>query len=120
MARSIRCIECPKGCLLAVEADGRRFISVSGNECPKGEKYAAQEVEDPRRILTSTVRAIGLDLKMVPVKTDKPMPKKDILKGAERIRELIIKEPLKAGDVVAEKFLGYDIDLIATRDCAAI
>lgn len=119
MKKSITCIECPKGCRLAIEVEGGRVSSVSGNECPKGEKYASIEIEDPRRFLTSTVRAEGLNLKMVPVRTDRPIPKRDILKGAEYVRGLVVKEPLKAGDVVVKRFLGHKADLIATRDCVA-
>jgi len=70
MIRKIRCIECPKGCFLSVDIEDFKVVSIKGNECPKGEKHAISEVENPVRILTSAVLSQGLDLKMIPIRTD--------------------------------------------------
>ena len=43
--------------LLCLE-DGK-ITKVTGNTCPRGEKYAHQELTDPQRMLTSTVRIEG-------------------------------------------------------------
>ena len=37
------CIVCPKGCRLSISQDGDK-INVSGNFCPRGVKYAQQEL----------------------------------------------------------------------------
>ena len=63
---------------MAVDVENGKVIKVTGNECPKGEKYAMSEVENPARILTSVILGQGLELKMIPVMTDKPMPKSRI------------------------------------------
>ena len=42
--RELTCIVCPRGCALVCELDdGGKLISVSGNLCPRGKKYADDE-----------------------------------------------------------------------------
>lgn len=117
MIKRVTCIECPKGCVLSVEAENRRVVKIAGSECPKGEKYAVSEIENPTRILTSAVLAEGLPLKMIPVRTDLPIPKSDIPKAMREIKKIRIKESLRMGDVIVKDFVGLGVNLVATRDC---
>ncbi len=116
MIKKITCIECPKGCMLSVDIENCKVLKVSGNECPKGEAYAISEVEDPVRVLTSVVLACGLSLKMVPVRTDKPIPKAKILEAMGEIKRIKTKKPLRAGDVIAKNFMNLGVNLVATRE----
>ena len=116
MIKKMICIECPKGCTLSVDIENREVRNVTGAKCPRGVAYAVSEVQHPVRILTATVMAIGLDLKLIPVRTDKPIPKKDIIKAAEDIKKMRIEKPIKAGDTVVENFLGLGVKLLATRE----
>ena len=56
------CTTCPSECLLTVEverdADGAvvEVRSVTGNNCPRGDKFAHQELTCPMRALTTTCR----------------------------------------------------------------
>ncbi len=115
MTKKIICIECPKGCSLIVDLEGCKVKSVDGAECPKGEKYAIAEIENPTRVLTSTILTEGLDLKLIPVRTNKPIPRKRMLEAAEALKKLKIKTPPAIGDVIIEDFLGMGVDIIATR-----
>ncbi len=117
MTRKIRCIECPKGCSLSVDIEDGKVVAVRGNECPKGKKHATSEVENPVRILTSTVVSQGLSLKMIPVRTDRPVPKSALQKAMEETRRIRICQPVRVGTVIAENFLGLEVNLLATRDC---
>jgi CxxC motif-containing protein len=116
MIKTITCIECPVGCALSVDIENCRVIKVSGNKCPKGEPYAASEVENPLRILTSAVLSRNLPLKMVPVRTDKPIPKSRIMEAMAEVKKIKVNKSLKVGETVAANFLGLDVNLIATRD----
>ena len=118
MIKKLTCIECPKGCMLSIDIENCRAVKTSGNECPKGEKYAMQEVENPMRILTSAVLAEGLELKMVPVRTDKPVPKKRIAEAMEEVKKIRLKSPVKTGSVIVENFLGLGVNLLATRNAS--
>ncbi len=61
------CTTCPSECLLTVEvervANGPvvEVRSVTGNNCPRGDKFAHQELACPMRVLTTTVAASGGD-----------------------------------------------------------
>jgi CxxC motif-containing protein len=90
-------------------------VKVSGNECPKGEKYAVQEVERPMRILTSAVLADGLELKMVPVRTDRPIPKSKLTEAMEEIKKIRLTNPVNSGSVIVENFLNLGVNLLSTR-----
>ena len=116
MTKKMTCIECPKGCTLSVDIENCRVKNVSGARCPRGVAYAIAEVQDPLRIFTATVLADGLNLKLVPVRTDKPIPKKEIFRAAEEIQKLRITEPIRAGDTIVENFLGFGVRLLATRE----
>jgi len=109
------CVECPKGCVLFVDVEEGKVVSVTGHACPKGEAYAFSEIESPQRLLTSSVLAEGLSLKMIPVRTDKPIPKERIFEAMKEIKEIRVREDVRAGDIIRENFLGLNAHLIATR-----
>ena len=50
--KELICIMCPKGCRLNVDDD----LNLTGNGCIRGITYGKQEITDPRRYLTSTVK----------------------------------------------------------------
>ncbi|HBB65938.1 MAG: hypothetical protein A2X28_10340 [Elusimicrobia bacterium GWA2_56_46] len=116
MKRLMTCIECPQGCRLSVETGGLRVISVTGHRCPRGENYARQEVEAPMRTLTTAVLTRGLELKMLPVRTSKPIPKDRLQEAMEAVKRITLTSPVKTGAVIAENFLGLGVDLTATRE----
>jgi CxxC motif-containing protein len=53
---------------------------------------------------------------MVPVRTDKPIPKARILEGTSEIKKLKVTKPLGIGDIIVCNFMGLAVNLIATRD----
>ncbi len=116
MSRQIICIECPKACNLAVDIENCRVVKVTGNQCPKGEEYAASEIENPLRILTTTVLTEGLALKMLPVRTDRPIPKERIFEAINEIRKIKVNKALRAGDIILGDLLGMGVNLVSTRD----
>jgi len=116
MNKKITCIECPKGCVLSVDLQNDEIMSIGGNECPKGQEYALSEIKNPLRIFTSSVLIQGSSLKMIPVRTDKPIPKHKLFAAMEEVKRMRFCRPVNAGDVIAENFLGLDVNLVATRN----
>lgn len=116
MIKELTCIECPKSCSLMVDIENCRIVKVNGNQCPRGQDYAKAEIENPLRILTGVVLTKGLAIKMVPVRTDKPIPKARILEAADEIKKLKVTNPLGIGDIIVSNFMGLAVNLIATRD----
>lgn len=117
MIKKLTCIECPLGCSLSVDVENCKVIKTSGNKCPKGQTYAVSEIENPMRVLTSTVLTKEVPLKMLPVRTDNPIPKTKIFDAANEIKKIIVSKPVHVGDVIVFNFLGLEVNLIATRDC---
>jgi len=101
-----------------VDERGGKVVSVAGNECPQGERYAVSEVERPMRILTSSVLAENLPLRAVPVRTAGPIPKKALFKAMEEVRKIRITRLPRSGEVIKKDLAGTGVDLISTRDCA--
>ena len=104
------CIVCPMGCIMNVSQDGDGF-KVSGNTCKKGVDYAVAETLSPTRIVTSLCRICD-DL-VVPVKTDKPIPKAEIFNVLKKIKSVYLTEDVHIGDVIIKGVCG-DADIVAT------
>lgn len=117
--RVMNCIMCPMGCELTVTLADGKFVSVTGNTCPRGAKYAEDEVTDPKRMLTSTVRIKGGFLPLLPVVSKTVMPKGKVLEAAQALRAVETQAPVKAGDIIVANILGTGVDVIASRDMAA-
>ena len=54
---------------MRVAREGGEYV-VTGTKCPKGIPYAIEELEHPRRILTTTVATVFADFPRLPVKAD--------------------------------------------------
>ena len=110
--KELICIICPRGCHLTVDDE----LNVSGNTCPRGAVYAKQELTHPTRTLTSTVRVVSKTEAMLPVKSNKPLPKEKIFDAMEVINKTCVKAPIKIGDVVIKNIFGLGVDIVATKN----
>ena len=112
MKKDMTCIICPVGCSLVCEIEEGKFISVSGNTCKRGAEYAETECTNPKRTVTTTV--LCENKKVLPVKTDKPIPKDKVMECMKIINSVTATLPISAGDVIIEDIFGSNI--IATKD----
>ncbi len=110
--RELICICCPRGCHLQVDDE----LNVSGNFCPRGEKYGKQEVSNPTRVVTSTVRISNAELPMCPVKTKDPIPKGKIFDVMSSINKVHLNAPVHIGDVIIADVCGTGVDVISARE----
>ena len=115
MKRTLTCIICPNGCSLDVESDGRDIL-VEGNLCSRGEAYAREELTDPKRTISSSIRLLGGDMEIVSVRLSKPVPKAMIFPIMEEIRKSCVEAPVRIGDVIIRNVLSTGADVIATRN----
>ncbi|AQM60437.1 MULTISPECIES: DUF1667 domain-containing protein [Clostridium] len=113
MVKELICISCPMGCHLKVDVDNK---TVTGNTCKRGEIYGLNEVTNPVRVVTSTVKVNGGELPVVPVKTAGAIPKKLNFECMKVINETTVNAPVKMGDVLIKDVLGTGIDVVASRD----
>lgn len=116
------CTTCPSECLLTVEverkADGSiaAVHSVTGNSCPRGDKFAHQELTCPMRVLTTTVAVSGGDEALLPVRTVEAIPLELHAQAMDLIRGVVVEAPIRMGDVVLPNLLDTGTDLIASMD----
>ncbi len=116
--RMLTCIECPRGCRLAVELEAGQ-AKVSGHACPKGAVYGAKEVVAPTRSLTTTVAVEGSPRRRLPVRSSAELPLGRLLEAMAALDPVIVRPPLRRGDVVLGDLLGLGVDMLATDDLPA-
>ena len=108
------CIVCPMGCQLTVELENGEVKSVSGNTCPRGKQYAIDECIHPMRTITSTARTENGEV--IPVKTDRTVPKELMFECMKEINKAVVKLPAKIGDVAVENILGTGANVVVTAN----
>ena len=118
--KKLTCISCPIGCQLTVDlADDGTILKIEGNSCPRGPIYAQNEVTNPKRVVTSTVRVNNSSAHpVVSVRTVDAVPKDKIFEVMDLIRDLRVALPIQMGDVLITNIADTGTDLIATRSYA--
>ena len=112
MIRNLTCIGCPMGCSLVVEVEDGKAVSVTGNTCGIGKRYAEQEVSSPTRMVTTTATCVnGMP---VPVKTATPIPKDKIFDVVAEIKAAKADLPASIGDVLISEVAGTGVPVIIT------
>jgi len=112
--KELICISCPNGCHLKV--DDENGYTVTGNKCERGIEYGKNELLNPVRVVTSTVRIVGGDHPMLPVKTDKPIAKDKIFEVMKLIDGITLNSPVKVGDKLMENILSTDVSIVACKN----
>ncbi|MDR1943994.1 MAG: DUF1667 domain-containing protein [Synergistaceae bacterium] len=109
------CVSCPVGCLLKVTVRGKEVLSVEDNGCPLGVKYARNEVANPVRTFTSTVRVNGGSLPVCPVRSRTPLPLSKVFSVTREVAKVTALAPISIGQVLIEDVCGTGVDIIASR-----
>lgn len=125
MVKNLTCITCPMGCALeasceTTEDGGLQILSVKGNTCPRGEKYARAELTHPERMVTSTVALKGGPYKRLPVITSAPVPKERIFEVMEAIHAVTVCAPVNISDLIIENVCGLGVDVVASRSIRSL
>ena len=109
------CVVCPIGCEIDVVHDGSKIISMEGNKCERSEEFVSQELIEPMRILTTTVRIQGSRWVVIPVRTNESVPKRLFPRIMRQLRRVKLQAPVNMLDVVVRDVLGTGVNIIATR-----
>jgi len=116
--KQLTCVVCPAGCRMTVTLDDAGNVTkVEGNTCVRGKSYAESEITHPVRTLTSTVPINTKNgSKMLPVRTDKPIPKESLFRAMEIIESITANAPTKTGEVIVANFIENGTNLVACKD----
>jgi CxxC motif-containing protein len=113
--RHFTCVTCPVGCEVDVELRDGNIVSMKGNRCEKVKEFVVQELKEPMRVLTSTVRIEGAKWAMLPVRTDKAIPKRLFLQAMGELANIDLKAPVHISDVIIKDIAGSGANILATR-----
>lgn len=111
---NITCIVCPMGCPLVVTKTNDGY-KVEGNTCKRGEKYGVEELTNPKRVITTTVKLENSYLNLLPVKTKESIPKDmmfDVMKELDTIK---VSAPINVGDVIVKNILDTGVDVVSAK-----
>lgn len=117
--REMVCIVCPNGCRLNVFVDGQnRVTRVENALCRNGRTYAEDEVQCPKRSLTSTVKVKDGTHPLVSVRSSKPIPKEKLQEAVDTLRLLELTAPVDFHQVIVSDILDTGADIVTTRQIA--
>lgn len=108
------CITCPKGCHLTVDEDND--YAVTGNACPRGAEYGKNELKNPVRVVTSTVRTNSAEYPRCPVKTNGAIPKGKMFDAMRLLDDVALEVPIKAGDTVIDNLFDTGISFVTCKN----
>jgi CxxC motif-containing protein len=114
--RHFTCVTCPIGCEVEVEVQGSDIVSMRGNKCPKAEEFVLQELVEPMRILTTTVPILGARWAMLPVRTDRPIPKRLFTEVLKELASIELQAPVRVSDLIIGDVAGTGANIVATRN----
>src|SRR4030042_5014806 len=92
------CVRCPRGCEIQTTIDGYEIVHIEGNVCKLGREYVNDEITDPKRIITTTIKVKNGKSPLVPVWTDNPVHKDKIFDLMKILREIELDAPVKIDD----------------------
>lgn len=87
-----------------------------GNGCRQGKKYATQEYKYPERIFTATVFTKDSLQPLLPVRTNRAIPKDKLRECAYFASQIKGESPLAVGDVIISNILGMGADLVCSDE----
>ena len=113
------CIVCPNSCNLEVEYEEengqKKIVSVSGHLCDRDITYATDEITNPMRMITTTIKITGAHIARLPVILSDEIPKELIFNVLTEIKKIKVKTPVNEGDILLENILGTGVNLLASR-----
>lgn len=117
--REFICVTCPVGCSVVARVEGQELVELRGQACARGEAFVREELTDPRRILTTTVRVLGGKLPLVPVRSTAPLPKHLLFDVARALRQVELEAPVTLRQVVLANASGTGVDIVTSRPLEA-
>lgn len=106
-AKTTTCIMCPNGCEITED--------LNGGMCGKGAAYVKNEILNPKRTLTTSVKVTEGTFPLVSVRTSEPIPKEKWEDAMALVSELSVTAPVALGQVICTDFIEDGVLLIATK-----
>lgn len=109
------CIRCPRGCEIITTLDGWNIDKVEGNVCKLGLEYVKDEVTNPRRVVTTTVKVKNGKHPLVPVWTTSAIPKDKIFDLMKLLSVIEVDAPVNINKPVLTNIFNLSIDVVTSN-----
>jgi len=121
MEKRVICTVCPNACVIRAYQDASGKVITEGANCKQGEKFAAEEMVNPKRILTTTVR-VELDGNhmLLPVRSSDFINKENLHTYMKELARIIVKREVKIGETVYPDICNTGVDIVASTDTSRI
>lgn len=110
--KELICIVCPNSCKLSIADDN----TVTGNKCPRGKKFAEEELTCPKRTVCTTVATVFEDFPVLSVRTSEEIPKEKIFEFMALVNAFKLDKRVSRGEVLIKNVLNTGVDLISTSN----
>lgn len=114
--KNLTCIVCPNGCSISIDKSIDGDWIVEGNRCPKGKKFAIEEMTNPVRSICTTVKTNFKYFPRLPVKTNGEIPLNLIFKVMEEVNKVTVNKFVYNGEVILKNILDTGVDVISSVD----
>jgi len=82
----------------------------------RGRSYVENELKNPMRIVTSSVRVTGGNMPITSVRLTAPVPRNRMMDVIEELRKIRLTAPVSIGQIVIQDILGLGSDVIITKN----
>jgi len=82
----------------------------------RGRTYVENELKNPMRIVTSSVRVTGGNMPITSVRLTAPVPRNRMMDVIEELRKIRLTAPVSIGQIVIQDILGLGSDVIITKN----
>lgn len=110
------CITCPNSCHMTAEFRDGQWV-VTGNRCPRGRKFAEDEMTCPKRTFSTTVKTVWKEMPVIPVRVSEEVPKEKISDIMEVINHTTVRACIGRDEALIPDVLGLGADVIVTSNC---
>jgi CxxC motif-containing protein len=111
------CIMCPLACHVVVTVDDTgNILDVANHQCKEGREYAVAEYRFPARVLTTVILTAAASRHLLPVRSNKPIPKTRLMEVMHSLSKIRIKPPVKMAQVIVSNIAGTGVDMISTDE----
>lgn len=111
--KTISCIICPNSCSIMIDEN---TLETTGNKCPRGKEFAKQELINPVRTVTSTIKTTFSSMPVLSCKTSSAISKSKIKEVMNAINQVTIDHEVHIGDVLIPNVANTNVDIIATSN----
>lgn len=121
MEKRVICTVCPNACVIRAYQDASGQIITEGAKCKQGEKFATEEMINPKRMLTTTVR-VQLEGKtmLLPVRSSDLLNRENFKVYMKELARIVVKKEMKLGETIYPDICSTGVDIVAATDTSKI